>query len=78
MLAPPESVLVIAAHQDDETIGCGGMIRKWADLGTRVGVIFVTSGNTGIDQNGVYSRKDITRVRFQEADEASRILGFYW
>lgn len=78
MLAPPESVLVIAAHQDDETIGCGGMIRKWADLGTRVGVIFVTSGNTGIDQNGVYSRKDITRVRFQEADEASRILGFSW
>ena len=52
MLAPPESVLVIAAHQDDETIGCGGMIRKWADLGTRVGVIFVTSGNTGIDQTG--------------------------
>ena len=75
MHAPPESVLIIAAHQDDETIGCAGTIKKWSALGTRVNVIFVTSGNTGIDHSGEYSSKNIVSVRDAEAQKAKEILG---
>jgi len=34
-------VLVIAAHMDDEVLGCGGTIRKHAAAGDRIWVIFV-------------------------------------
>ena len=71
----PKNVLIIVAHQDDETIGCAGTIKKWSALETRVDVIFVTSGNTGIDHSGEYSSKNIVAVRDAEAQKAKGILG---
>lgn len=37
-------VLVIAAHSDDETLGCGGTISKFVSEGYDVGVVFLTDG----------------------------------
>ena len=67
-------ILVIVAHQDDETIGCGGTIKKLSSMGNKVEVIFVTDGKTGIDQRNLYG-KDIVSVRMSEAKQASEILG---
>lgn len=39
-----ERVLVLAPHMDDEVIGCGGLIRRFAQAGTRVAVAFLTDG----------------------------------
>jgi len=45
-----KSILVIAAHADDEALGCGGTIAKHIANGDTVNVIFMT--------NGVSSRAD--------------------
>lgn len=39
MLFHAERVLVIAPHTDDESIGCGGLIARFRELGTEVRVI---------------------------------------
>ncbi len=44
-----KSILVLAAHPDDEVLGCGGTIAKWVDVGARVHVAFLA--------DGVYSRQ---------------------
>jgi len=45
--------LVLAPHPDDESIGCGGSIIKHLKKGSRVRVIFLTSGDKG-DFEGVF------------------------
>ncbi len=39
-----ESVLVMAAHPDDEVLGCGGSLARFADAGARVHVAFLADG----------------------------------
>ncbi len=39
-----KSILVVAAHPDDEVLGCGGTIAKWADAGARTHVAFLADG----------------------------------
>ncbi len=39
-----DSVLVIAAHPDDEVLGCGGTLAKWVDAGASVHVAFLADG----------------------------------
>ena len=66
-----KSILVIAAHPDDEVLGCGGTIAKHIDNGDRVSVIFMT--------NGVSARCDAGEqesiLRQQSAKSALNILG---
>lgn len=38
------SVLVVAAHADDEVLGCGATIKKYVDNGDQVTIIFMTDG----------------------------------
>ena len=40
------SVLVVAAHPDDEVLGCGGIIARHADVGDKVQVLIVAEGST--------------------------------
>tara|TARA_Y100000034_G_scaffold32860_1_gene40349 strand:+ start:1647 stop:2339 length:693 start_codon:yes stop_codon:yes gene_type:complete len=72
----PKKVLVIVAHQDDETIGCGGTINKWSSTNQcEVSVLFITDGQTGIDQRGLYTKNNITSTRMIEAFSAAEVLG---
>jgi LmbE family N-acetylglucosaminyl deacetylase len=61
-----KSILVIAAHPDDEVLGCGGTIARYADEGATIGVAFVA--------DGVSSRVGFERdtTAFQAAIEARR------
>ena len=70
----PNKILIFAAHQDDETIGCGGTIKKWSAAGSIVEVVFMTDGSTGIDQSGKFDN-DIVLTRQEEAKQAAEILG---
>lgn len=66
------NILVISPHPDDESIGCGGTIRKHILDGDAVEVIFLTSGEKG----GHGRPEDETiRVREEEARAAAEILG---
>ena len=42
-----ERVLVVAAHADDEALGCGGAMARHSDNGDTVDVVFVADGVTG-------------------------------
>ena len=39
-----QNILIVAAHSDDETLGCGGVIAKHVDAGERVRVVVVADG----------------------------------
>ena len=43
-------ILIIAAHPDDEVLGCGGMISKFSDE-NEIKVIFLTDGLSSRDAN---------------------------
>lgn len=40
----PQSILILAAHPDDEVLGCGGTIAKLADEGAAIHVAFLADG----------------------------------
>ena len=44
------SYLVIAAHPDDEVLGCGGSIAKWSKKGHEVNVLIMAEGATSRDR----------------------------
>jgi LmbE family N-acetylglucosaminyl deacetylase len=70
------SVLVIAAHPDDEVLGCGGTIARHADAGDQVQVLILAEGSTSRQQHR--DRAEVTRELFalaQAAQQAGAILG---
>jgi N-acetylglucosamine malate deacetylase 1 len=63
------SVLVIAPHPDDEVLGVGGTIARFADEGRCVRVAIVTKGSPEHFDN------ELIEVGRREAREAHRLLG---
>lgn len=64
-----KSIVVVAAHPDDEVLGCGGVMAKHAGEGDRVHVVVVTRGMPEL-----YSAEGVTRTR-EELRRANRLLG---
>lgn len=50
------NVLVLAAHPDDETLGCGGTISKLSSQGNKVGIMTFTDGVSSRESSDVGSR----------------------
>ncbi|QNJ21590.1 glcNAc-PI de-N-acetylase family protein [Synechococcus sp. MIT S9220] len=46
MVPEMSRILVVAAHPDDEVLGCGGTIARHADSGDQVQVLIVVEGST--------------------------------
>ena len=59
-----KTVLVVAAHPDDEVLGCGGTISRHASYGDRVQVLVVAEGSTS---------RQLERDRGQVEDELSAL-----
>lgn len=53
-------VLVIAAHPDDELLGCGGTVIRHTDKGDEVRSIIVCEGESLRYKKGQYNQKDYT------------------
>ena len=55
---PGKKALVIAPHQDDESIGCGGTVIKHVQNGGRLEIAFCTSG----EEKRMYECKDASKI----------------
>ena len=72
----PDSVLVVAAHPDDEVLGCGGTIARHSDAGDRVHVLIVAEGATSRQHQRDRSEVvDKLSSLAQAAKSAGSILG---
>jgi LmbE family N-acetylglucosaminyl deacetylase len=71
---PPfgESLLVVAPHQDDEAIGCGGLLLLQRAAGKSVRIVMVQDGADGFEETGM-TRAGMVRLRNAESDAAARV-----
>lgn len=69
------TVLVIAPHQDDESLGCGGTIALLRQMNISVHVAFVTDGSLSHPNSKKYPAEKRIELREQEAINALSILG---
>lgn len=74
-LVPSGSVLVLAPHPDDESLGCGGLLAMLAAAG-RPGRVVIMSDGTGSHPHSRSHPRDVLRdLRQAEASEAVGHLG---
>lgn len=68
------SVLIVAAHPDDEVLGCGGTIAKLADEDTLVHVAFLADGVFSRAGEQTTQQREL-KARRTAAKSACKILG---
>lgn len=66
----PSKVLVVAAHPDDEVLGCGALMAKLAAAGSEVHVLILGEGKTSRGEG-----QEAIEELHAEIKEAHRILG---
>ncbi|MDC0225478.1 PIG-L family deacetylase [Gammaproteobacteria bacterium] len=71
---PEKKILVIAAHPDDETIGCGGSLCRHASENDEIAVITLTNG---VGSRNESNESDLSS-REISAKKAIDILGAHW
>ena len=72
MIKISETVLVMAAHSDDQVIGMGGTIAKYSKEGSHIVVVIFTSG----ERSSPWLKKDvIQKERIEESIIIDRYLG---
>jgi len=69
-------ILILAAHPDDEVLGCGGLISKYSELGDTFRVVFLGEGSSCRfqDHQSEESKKEI-KIRNSYAVKAMNFLG---
>lgn len=73
-------LLVVAAHPDDEVLGCGGTLARAVASGARTAVYFMGEGISARYPFGEYNSKEFeeqTRVRTEGAQRALKSLGVH-
>jgi len=72
--ASGKSALIVAPHPDDETFGCGGLIRLKSAAGVPVRVVILTDGEA-VAQGVCDDRETVVAARKREALNACQRLG---
>ena len=68
-----DKILIVAPHPDDETLGCGGLMAKFAN---QCDVLLLTDGRKGkSEQRKFITDTEITAIRKQELKHALEIAG---
>ncbi|MFC8228959.1 PIG-L deacetylase family protein [Streptomyces sp. NPDC057287] len=74
-LPPSGSVVVVAAHPDDEVLGFGGALAVLSDLGHRLTVVAVTDGEGSHPHSRVLRPHELAAIRSEETRTALGRLG---
>jgi LmbE family N-acetylglucosaminyl deacetylase len=72
---PGDRWLVVVAHPDDESFGCGSVSARAAALGAEVTVVCATRGEAGEPPADLPDVGDLGAVREAELHRASAVLG---
>src|ERR1700682_3182321 len=68
-------LLVVMAHPDDESMGCGGIILRHTRAGIPVHLICATRGEAGWSGKPIGAkREDLAQIRTRELEEAAAAL----
>lgn len=65
IISPNDTILILAPHPDDDCIGCGGILSKFA---AQTDVILLTDGRFG----GTENPEEIAKIRKQEFEQAMK------
>jgi mycothiol conjugate amidase Mca len=72
----PKALLAVHAHPDDECIGTGGILARYAAEGVRTVLVTCTDGAVGeISDPALATPENLAQVRDGELAESVRILG---
>lgn len=72
MISACEKALVVAAHPDDEILGCGGTIHRLSSSGAKVDIVILADGEGSRREENPDSR---ISAREKQAAKAAAILG---
>jgi len=67
--------LIVAPHQDDESLGCGGLIALLRSFDVPVTVLFISDGTGSHPQSRAFPSDRLRDTREAEAREALQVLG---
>ena len=67
--------LIIAAHPDDEVLGCGGTIAKLAAQGEEVHILILATGLTSRVGFDIEKDGDALKIHLERASRAGALLG---
>lgn len=70
-----KNVLVVAAHPDDEVLGCGGTIARMASSGAEVNVVIFATGLTSRTEFDPAQSESALRAHHDRAKKAGAVLG---
>jgi len=69
-------ILIVAAHPDDEVLGCGASIAKWSESGEEVYILIMAEGATSRDESrNVETKKTELSALAKSAKDACKVLG---
>ena len=68
-----KNVLAVFPHADDETVNCGGSIRRFSTAGATVTLLLLTGGERGNPEGTPDA--SLKAIRRREAEQAAGILG---
>ncbi|MDQ0028472.1 LmbE family N-acetylglucosaminyl deacetylase [Arthrobacter bambusae] len=69
------TVVVLAAHPDDETLGAGGLIARLVELGAAVSVVLCSAGEASHPDSPTTSPDELAALRLREFGDAMAALG---
>ena len=70
--AKPQNILVVAAHPDDEVLGCGATLIKHITAGNNVTVLIMGEGV--LARKEVKDRRDLLENLWENARAANALL----